>query len=254
MNKVVSIVVGLVFFLAALSELTGIKMYDIIIFGGKKPKPTIQTPSETQQTVRKKIGYRALHPGNAPPFASAQRLPKTRTSSHPAKTDSFKTLQFPTLMEVLKDLPNSSDKFEFIEENKNSMPDKLSWTELNQILKLFPNASGKSRAIAIFLTQLAPNLSLDELHLILKMFPRADDRLKVIRVFLPRLPPTLSLRELNRLLALFNNASEKFDILEIFRPRLGPFDAGAEFETFRDHFSRSSDKNRALNLLLSEHN
>ena len=254
MNKKAAITYGIITSFAAIAGLLGIRFFDITIFGGNEPKPTIQTPSESQQPVQKKITYGTLQPENAPPFASVKRLPKARTSFSPAQPDSAKTLEFSRLLAILKDLPNSSDKFAFIEENKKSMPDKLPWLELNQILELFPNSSGKSRVIEMFLSLLAPNLSLDELHLILKMFPNADDRLIVIKAFLSRLPPALSLRELNRLFAEFYNASDKLDILRIFQPRLEPIYADSEFEAFRDHFSSSKDKKIALNLLLSGHN
>ena len=101
MNKKARIIYGCIVFSLTVSGFLGIRIFDITIFGGEESKLTIQTPSKSQQPV-KKMSYRALQPENVPPFARVKRLPETRTSSHPAEADSVKTLEFSRLMVILK--------------------------------------------------------------------------------------------------------------------------------------------------------
>ena len=62
-----------------------------------------------------------------------QRFPPFHSVTH----DSSKTVEFTRFMSILNNLSSSKDKFQFIEDNTDSIPDEFSWVELNEILGTF---------------------------------------------------------------------------------------------------------------------
>ncbi len=156
---------------------------------------------------------------------SGEQFPKVEVKTEserqqvPQKTrdTEVRKLQLPRLMSTLKDLPSSSDKLDFMKKNMNAIPDSFSWNELEGILNMFPSSSRK---------------------------------LTVINTLLSRLPNSLSLGKLNHILGMFYFSSNKLTITEIFLPRLEDNYSDREFERFRNHYPSSSDKKKAINLLL----
>lgn len=93
-------------------------------------------------------------------------------------------------------------------------------------------------------------LPLSRLWGILKDLPLASDKLKFLLENIHFLPDSLSLGELNRILDLFARDSNKLEITKALLSRLNDNYREYEFERFKNHYARSSEKMKAINLLL----
>lgn len=93
-------------------------------------------------------------------------------------------------------------------------------------------------------------LPLSRLRGILKDLPLASDKLKFLAENIHFLPDSLSLGELNRILDLFARDSNKLEITKALLSRLNDNYRDNEFERFKNHYVRSSEKMKAINLLL----
>lgn len=157
-------------------------------------------------------------PVNTPiPNHPIEEKPPPNIRPQETRDDGVVKLPISKLIGILSDLPLSSDKLTFIQSNMDIIPE---------------------------------HVSLDDLHRILALFSRDSDELRIIEVFLSRLPNRLSLRELNRILALFSRADDRLKVTRTFVSRLEDVYPDSEFEIFKDHWPRSRDKMKAINLLL----
>ena len=156
--------------LGLLLTILGVRFFDITIVGCQLPTSKVKTEQETQIPLDRQS-----------PTSKVKTEQETQTTPQQTGDDKVVKMPFSKLLGILRDLPSSSNKLKFIEDNMNFMPYHLSLDELHRILALFPSNSNKSKVIEVFLSRLPGRLSLAELNHLLDLFSSESDKLKVTK-------------------------------------------------------------------------
>ena len=173
-----TIIIGVTIGLGILGFL-GIQVFDITIFGERNLK--ISTERELEMQTSSQIN---TEKELEPQILSQVNVEKEMNQETSSQQIGVEKIPLSKLMEILKDLPSSSSKFEFIEHNIEFIQGDLSLGGLNRLLDLFSRSDDKLRIIKTFLSRLEDGYPDDEFRRFKKQFPSSSDKIKAINLLL----------------------------------------------------------------------
>lgn len=159
-------------FLGIVVAFSGVRLLDVVIF----PQPP---KSDVKQEPQIGPSSKGLRPKN-----DIETEKKRHAQLQQTKDREVIKLPLSRLMGILKDLPLTSDKLKFLEENIDFLPNSLSLYELNRILDLFARDSDKLKTTKALLSRLDDNYCDNEFERFKNHYASSSVKMKAINLLL----------------------------------------------------------------------